>query len=97
MFQGTGNTVIAPAAVFLGHTHHQALEFCINRGTTWCLALMSSIALLGDQFPVPGQNRVGGNNTGNLRKRLLAQPLTNLGERLALRVSQSYTAGDLLA
>jgi hypothetical protein len=58
---------------------------------------MRSIELLGDQLPVPGHNRVGGNNAGDLRKRPLAPPLTNLGGRLALRVSQSDTAGDLLA
>ena len=47
-------------------------------------------------LPVPGRTVSRLDDRGYLCKRLLAQPLADLGEGLPLPVSQAYAAGDLL-
>jgi hypothetical protein len=50
----------------------------MNRRASWPLSLLGAVKLLGNQFPVPGKNRVGFDNRRHLHQRLLAQLLADL-------------------
>jgi hypothetical protein len=60
------------------------------------LTLIGAIELLGDQLAMPAQNRVGLGSLRDFFSRLLAQFLTNLGQGLALGVTQLDTSFDLV-
>src|SRR5262249_47592978 len=59
MGESTGKTVIAPAAILLGHLHHQVLQLLVDSGAPQRLALVGAIELLSRELPVPAQNRLG--------------------------------------
>jgi hypothetical protein len=72
MLQRTRNTIVTPGAVLLGETYHQSFYLCIDLGASKCLALLGAITLLGDQLAVPGQDRLGRDDAGDLCQRPLA-------------------------
>ena len=63
--QGPHNAIIAPRAVLLCHTHHQGLQPVVDRGAAPSLALLGAIKLLGREFAVPAENRIGCDNLGD--------------------------------
>src|SRR6266850_2271372 len=95
--QGSHDAVIAPRAILLRHAHHQGLQLCRDLRASKRLALLGTIELLGHQLAVPREDRVGCDDAGDLRQRLLAQLLSNLGQGLALAITQAYTTVDLVA
>src|SRR5256885_12710552 len=95
--QCSHNPIIAPRTIFLGYADNQGLQLCSNLRTSKGLALLGAIELLGHQLAVPGEDRVGCDDACDLRQRLLAQLLANLGQNLALTIAQVYPACDLEA
>lgn len=94
--QGTGQAVIAPAAIRLGHLYDQVFHVLLDAGTPPRLTLIGAIELLCDQLAMPAQNRVGLGSLRDFFSRLLAQFLANLGQGLALGVTQLDTSFDLV-
>src|SRR4029453_5509413 len=75
--QRTDDPVIAPGAVLLGHAHHQRLKLRVNGGASWRLTLLGAITLLGHEFAVPAENRVGLDDRRHVLQSLLAQFVAN--------------------
>ena len=97
MGQDTSDPIITPRAVLLGHADHQGLQLVIHFGAPGGLTLRGAIGLLGDQLAVPREDGVGCDDCGHLGQCLLSQPLPDLGEGLALPITQPHTPWDLLA
>ena len=66
MSQGTSQTVVAPAAIFLGHLDDQILKFFINSGTSRRLALGGAIKFVSSEFAVPGEDGVRFDDMGHV-------------------------------
>ncbi len=86
--QGAGNAVITPTAILLGHFHDEVFEFFVDSGAAHGLTLLGAIKFLGHQIAMPGQNRVGFNDVGNLRQGLFTQPLADLSQCSTLGVGE---------
>jgi len=82
--------------VLLRYAHHQVLHFPVDRGATGRFALLGAVKLLGDQFAVPAKNRVGLDDRGHFLQNLLAQFLTDCGQRRAFAIGQPHPARDLV-
>ena len=95
--QGADDPVIAPGAILLGHAHDQGLQLLVDRGATRSLALLGAVKLLGHELAVPAENRVGLDDRGHFLQGLLAQLLADLGQGLALAITQPHTPCDLVA
>jgi hypothetical protein len=95
MLQGAGNPVIAPAAIFLCHTHHQGLQLLVDLRPTQRLPLPGTIELLRHQPAVPGQNGIRLHDRGHLCQCLLAQALADLSQGLPVPFSQSDATSEL--
>src|SRR5467141_1144363 len=95
--QGTDKTVIAPGAVFLGHADDQSLELGGNFGTAWGLSLGRTVTLLGDEFPVPGEDGGGFDDGRHCLERLFAQLVADFGQRRAFAICQPHTTSELMA
>src|SRR5215469_12990253 len=50
------DSAIAPISILGGHTYHQLLDLVFRTRTAWAPSL-AAIILLGDQPPMPGQER----------------------------------------
>ncbi len=96
VLQGARDAVIAPGAILLGHAHHQVLQLLVYAGSSWRGPVLRAIKLLRHELTMPGQNRVGLHDGGNLLQRLLAQLLADLCEGFALAVGQVDPSLDLL-
>ena len=53
------------------------------------LALLRAVKLLGHEFAVPAENRVGLDDGGHFLQGLLPQLLANLGQGLALAITST--------
>ena len=95
--QGTDKTVITPGAVFLGHADDQRLELWGDFGAAWGLPLGGTVKLLGDEFPVPGEDGGGFDDCRHFLERLFAQLVADFGQRRAFAICQPQTTGDLMA
>ena len=82
MCQGSNKTIVPPGPVFLSQAHDQSFQLCINRRAAEGLSLLGAVELLGNQFAVPGENRVGFDNRSNLFECLFSELLADLGEGL---------------
>ena len=56
-----------------------------RRSCTGCI--LRAVKLLGNALPMPGEDRLRRDDASDFRKRLLAELLTDLGERLTLAVA----------
>ena len=72
MPQSPHNAVIAPRAILLGEAHDQGLECWIDLGASKRLALLGTVKLLRDAFPMPYQNRLRLDDRSDFRQRLLS-------------------------
>src|SRR5881397_2070802 len=95
--QGADDPVIAPGAILLGHANDQRLQLLVDHGATRSLTLFGAVKLLRHELAVPAEDRVRLDDSGHLRQCLFAQLLTNLGQGLALAISQPHTTFDLAA
>src|SRR5262249_25710969 len=64
--EGADDPIVAPGTILLSHAHDQGLQLWINGGTPWGLALCRAVKLLGHQFAVPAENRVGLDDRGHV-------------------------------
>jgi len=95
---------IAGAMANLGHTvsdqtvgNHSAParnRFRRPAGPGYC-RLFGAIELLRNQPAIPAQDSVGFGDAGHFGQRLSAQPLPDLGERGAFRITQAQSRGQL--
>jgi hypothetical protein len=76
--QGADDPVIAPGAILLGDADNQRFELLGDFGAAWRLPLLGAIKLLGDQCAVPAEDRIGLDNGGDFRQRLLTELMANL-------------------
>src|SRR5438128_1985103 len=95
--QGADDPVIAPGAILLGYANNQRFELLVDFGTAWRLPLLGAVKLVGDQFAVPGEDRVGFDDLGHFLQGLLAQLVADLSQGLALAITQPYPSLDLIA
>jgi hypothetical protein len=68
MRQRISDTILAPGATLLGHANDQGFERLVDLGASWDLALSGAIKLLRHQLPLPGEDRVGRDDSGYLRR-----------------------------
>ena len=73
------------------------IDLLVNARTPNRLGYLGDITWRGGEFAVPGPYGVRLGHCGNLLKRFLAQLYANLGEGLAIAVSQRDTTRALLA
>jgi hypothetical protein len=59
MSQGTDNPIVAPGAILSSQTHDQSFQVFVDPRAAWGLPLLGAIKLLGDQLPMPREDRVG--------------------------------------
>ena len=83
--------------VFLGHADHQGLQLWGNGGTPWSLAPLGAVKLLGHELTVPAKHRIGLDDGGDFRQRLLTKLVANRRESLPFGVRQPHAARDLVA
>jgi hypothetical protein len=95
--QDPHDAIVAPRAIFLRQAHHQRLQLRVNRGTSWGLALLGAVTLLGHELTVPGEDGVGCDDLRDFLQGLLAQLLADHRQGLALAVTQSETPLELVA
>jgi len=90
--QGALDSRVAPAAVLGGHAHDQRSDLVLDRwppGTTPSTA----VVVLGDEGPVPGQQRVRCHERGKLAQQPSAQYPGVYGEPTALVVGEAQAPG----
>jgi hypothetical protein len=58
---------------------------------------LGAVKLLGHERAVPAENRVGLDDLRHFLQSLLSQPLADLGQGLALAVTQPHAPFDLIA
>jgi hypothetical protein len=93
--QGPYDAVITPRTIVLGYTHNQCFQSQSNFGAAWGLPLCGAVKLLGDQFTVPAENGLRFDDGSDFLSSLLPQLLADLGQGLALAVTQSDAPCDL--
>src|SRR5215813_12061185 len=93
--EGADDPIVAPRAVFLGHADHQGLQLWVNGGTSWSLAPLGAVELLGHQCTVPAENRVGLDDRRHVLQSLLAKSVANLRQGRAFAVAQPDTPCEL--
>jgi len=57
--------------------------------------VFGAVELLGNEPSIPAQDRVGFRDAGDLPKRLLPEPFSDLGESGALRIPRRNRVGNL--
>jgi hypothetical protein len=95
--QGTGNAIIAPGAILLSQTHHQGFQLRMHSGTSRRFPLLRAVKLLRHELAVPSEDRLRGDDCGDLRQGFLPQLLPKLGQSLPLAIAQLHATCDLLA
>jgi hypothetical protein len=95
--QGADDPVVAPGAIFLCHAYHQRLQLLVDRGAPWGRALLGTVTLLGHERAVPAENRIGLDDLGHFRQRLLPQLVADLSQGLPLAVTQTHASLELIA
>jgi hypothetical protein len=95
--QRTHNAVIPPRAILAGHLYHQVFDLSTDARTANRRLGLGTITLLVRKHAVPSQDGVGLGNRRYLFQSLLAQLLTQLGERFAVAVHEVDATSDLLA
>src|SRR6516165_4115071 len=81
---------VAPIAVLSGHADHQLLDL-VCRAWTARAALLATIVLPGDQPAMPGQERCGCHNRGQIIKHTPAQFLGPDGQASPLVVAKPHS------
>jgi hypothetical protein len=77
--QRTGDPIVAPTGVLLGHTDDQRLDRRINARASRIGATLGAIELAGDQTTIPGQDGVWLGNAGHIRQLLSAKAFGDFG------------------
>src|SRR5579872_659945 len=86
--QRADDTIITPARVLSRHFHYQGLHFPWNRRPARILPMFGAIELVGDELPIPSQDRVGFGDAGDLCEHFTPQSLPDFGEGGALGIVQ---------
>jgi hypothetical protein len=86
--ESTGNAVITPGTILLGHVDDQVFEFPVDTRSSHGLSLRGAIEFLSHQLAMPGENRLGFDDGSDFLQRLLAEFLADLGQGLALGVGK---------
>ncbi len=82
---------VAPPRILHGHPHSEIGEpTCRHRSASTSPG--TAIGLLGDQHPVPAQNRVGCDDAGHLSQSAASEPLAAYCESATLGVGEPRTA-----
>ena len=95
--QGTSDTGVPPPRIVDGHSHDQLGH---RLGCQWppAAAAGAAVVLLGDQLPIPAQDRVRRDDAGHLGQDPSAEFLAAHGETTPLSVSQAErTTAQLLS
>ena len=95
--QGTSQTVITPAPIFLGHLDNQVFQFVLNTGTSRRLALGGAIAFVRGEFSLPGKDGVRFDDMGDFFQGFLPELSAELRQGLALGIAQVQSSCDLMA
>jgi hypothetical protein len=78
--QRTADSILAPAGILSRHSRHQSFQFRGNRWATRILPVFGAVELLGDQFPIPTQDRIRFGDAGDLPEQFASQSLPDFGE-----------------
>ena len=78
--QRTGDPIVAPTGVLLGHTDDQRLDRRINARASRIGATLGAIELAGDQTTIPVENGVGLGDTRYIGEEPAAEPIANFSK-----------------
>src|SRR6516225_8158985 len=81
---------VAPIPVLSGHADHQLLDLVWGARTAWA-TLLAAIIFPGDQPAMPGQERCGCHNRGQIIKHTPAQFLGPDGQASPLVVAKPHS------
>jgi len=84
--QSASDPRVAPATVLGGHPHNQRSDLALDRWPSQS----TPIVLLGDEGPVPCEQRVGRHDRGELAQQPSAQCAAFRGEPTPLVVSEAH-------
>ena len=83
--QRTLDPRVAPQRILARHPHHEVSDLS-ERHRAASTSLRTAVVLLGDQLPVPAENRVRSDDTGHLHQCAPAKSLAAHRESTALGV-----------
>ena len=75
--ESSGDAIIAPALILLGHAEDQRFEFRADARTSRVGAMLRAVELAGDQTAIPSEDGFRLRNTGDLRQTLPPEPLAD--------------------
>src|SRR5258706_7186442 len=94
ILQRTLDPRVAPGRILFRHPHDEPLDFGEYAATAG--PTRGTRPLPRDEFPMPAQNRVGGDDRGDLPQPMTAQPMSVLGQSTTLLVGQPDPAATEL-
>jgi len=83
--------------MLLRHAHDQLFQILVNLGSSKGVTLFGTVTRLGHKLPVPGEDGVRLDHTGDSFQHLLPNLFANLRKCFALCIGQSHAALDLAA
>ena len=70
-----GDPVIAPLGILFGHANNKSFDLICDHGSAnRLLSALRVVPLLRNQFPVPAEDRVGGDDGGQFEQCFAADP-----------------------
>jgi hypothetical protein len=84
--QSSGDPVVAPGPVLLGHANDQVLDVFDDWRPAWASTRMRSIEFASDEPSVPPQDGVRQGGSGHLTESFAAQSLADFAKRRSLAV-----------
>lgn len=82
------DSVIAPVRIVLSHAQNQWFNFVASVRSASVSANLGPIERLDNELPVPAENRLRLGGVSHVHQCLEAEPITDFGECLFLRVGQ---------
>ena len=78
--QSACDAIISPAPILASHSEHQFGHFSTCSRSTWVVAVLGAIKLLGDEFAIPGQDGFWFRDLGDLAQSFPAESLADFGQ-----------------
>ncbi len=72
-------------------------ELILGRPSAWILTILGAVEFLRDEPSVPPEDCLGSHDIGHLLERLLAELLSDLGQRSPLAIRQPQAPSDLIS
>ena len=92
--QPTADARVAPGRILVRHADHKRRDVWLGRRATGA-SRVGTVVFLGDEPPVPAQDRVGCHDTGHVRQAASAENAAFHGQAAALVVGEAQPSGSV--